>query len=34
MPEKRYGHYRYESRHLAAVRAFADREGLIRKEAT
>lgn len=32
MPEKRYGHYRFEERHYMAVRAYAEREGLIERE--
>lgn len=34
-PPKHYGHYSYQPEHIEAVRAYADREGLIlRKEVT
>ena len=32
--EKRYGHKRYTTEHLAAIRAYADRQGLTKKGAT
>ncbi len=30
-PEKRYGHYRYEQRHMDAVRAYAARMGFMKE---
>lgn len=33
-PEKRYGHNRYTTEHQAAIRAYAERAGLTRKEST
>jgi hypothetical protein len=30
-PEKRYGHYRYEQRHMDAVRAYAARMGFTKE---
>jgi hypothetical protein len=32
--EKRYGHRHYTTEHLAAIRAYADRQGLTKKGAT
>lgn len=33
-PQRRYGHYRYTSEHMAAIRAYAERAGLLKEGVT